>query len=186
MPFITDDHLKASATRQNISDCPARGQKGFVLRTTPNGVFTFYYQYLNKKRLHPTTGKPIREWHLIGQYPAWTIARARAEATTLAGLVASGKSITAERQQTLVLALIPISRTTLLRLERDKVFPRGEAITPHRKLWFKDEVIAWQRDLRDPESALSQAMRTRNTRASPPPQRSRACTHINAKRKSAF
>ncbi|MGX1163754.1 integrase [Bradyrhizobium sp. USDA 372] len=104
MPFITDDYLKASATRQNISDCPARGQKGFVLRTTPNGAFTFYYQYLNKKRLHPTTGKPIREWHLIGQYPAWTIARARAEAATLAGLVASGKSITAERQQTLVLA----------------------------------------------------------------------------------
>ncbi|QOZ68910.1 tyrosine-type recombinase/integrase [Bradyrhizobium arachidis] len=104
MPYITDLHLKASETRQNISDCATRGQKGFVLRTTPNGVFSFYYQYLNKKRLHPETGKPVREWHLIGEYPAWTIPRARAEATTLAGLVASGKSITAERRQASVLA----------------------------------------------------------------------------------
>jgi prophage regulatory protein len=60
-----------------------------------------------------------------------------------------------------VLSLIPISRTTLFRLERDKVFPQGQAITPHRKLWFQDEVIAWQRDLQDPDSALSQAMRER-------------------------
>ncbi|WP_340667952.1 AlpA family phage regulatory protein [Bradyrhizobium ottawaense] len=67
-----------------------------------------------------------------------------------------------------VLAMIPISRTTLFRLERDRVFPKGEAITPHRKLWFKDEVIAWQRDLRDPKSALSQAMRARNSKASTP------------------
>ncbi|WMT71344.1 AlpA family phage regulatory protein [Bradyrhizobium sp. Ash2021] len=60
-----------------------------------------------------------------------------------------------------VLALIPISRTTLFRLERDKLFPQGQAITPHRKLWFKDEVIAWQKALQDPCSALAQAMRAR-------------------------
>lgn len=65
-----------------------------------------------------------------------------------------------------VLAMIPISRTTLFRLERDGVFPRGEAITPHRKLWFKDEVVEWQRDLRDPTSALAQAVRARNSKAS--------------------
>ena len=39
-----------------------------------------------------------------------------------------------------VLAMIPVSRTTLFRLERDKLFPQGQAITPHRKLWFRDEV----------------------------------------------
>ncbi|QIO34361.1 helix-turn-helix transcriptional regulator [Bradyrhizobium sp. 1(2017)] len=71
--------------------------------------------------------------------------------------------ITAEQ----VLALIPVSRTTLFRMERDGVFPRGEAISPHRKLWFKDEVMAWQRDLRDPKSALAQAMRARNTKGRP-------------------
>ncbi|GLR98933.1 hypothetical protein [Bradyrhizobium liaoningense] len=63
MPYITDLHLKASDTRQSISDCPVKGQKGFVLRTTPNGVFSFYYQYLNKKRL--------QSWpRLFGQRPA--------------------------------------------------------------------------------------------------------------------
>jgi prophage regulatory protein len=60
-----------------------------------------------------------------------------------------------------VLDLIPISRTTLFRMERDKRFPQGQAITPHRKLWFKDEVIAWQRDLQNPDSALSQMLRLR-------------------------
>lgn len=60
-----------------------------------------------------------------------------------------------------VLALIPVSRTTLFRLERDKLFPKGEAITPQRKLWFKDEVIAWQKALQDPKSALAQALQTR-------------------------
>jgi predicted DNA-binding transcriptional regulator AlpA len=44
-----------------------------------------------------------------------------------------------------VLARIPISRTTLFRLERDGFFPRGQPISPHRKLWFEDEVVAWQR-----------------------------------------
>jgi integrase len=81
--FITDKHLKASDTRKTYSDSD---QKGFVLRTTPNGAVTFYYQHLNTK-----TGK--RDWHLIGEYPEWTPARARNEATRLAGLVAQHKSI---------------------------------------------------------------------------------------------
>ncbi|WP_340667808.1 integrase family protein [Bradyrhizobium ottawaense] len=104
MTYISESHLKASETRQNISDDPVRGQKGFVLRTTPNGVFNFYYQFLNKNRLHPETSKPVREWHLIGEHPDWTIARARAEATRLAGLVAQGKSLTAVRNQLQTLA----------------------------------------------------------------------------------
>jgi prophage regulatory protein len=36
-----------------------------------------------------------------------------------------------------VLARIPVSRTTLFRLERDKLFPQGQAIGLHRKLWFQ-------------------------------------------------
>jgi hypothetical protein len=56
--FITDKHLKASTTRKTYSD---NKQLGFALRSTPNGVFTFYYQHLNKK-----TGK--RDWDVIGTY----------------------------------------------------------------------------------------------------------------------
>jgi prophage regulatory protein len=58
-----------------------------------------------------------------------------------------------------VLALIPISRTTLFRLERDGLFPAGQVIGPHRKLWFKDDVVVWQRTLQDPASPLAQALR---------------------------
>ena len=68
-----------------------------------------------------------------------------------------------------VLAIIPISRSTIFRLERDELFPRGSAITPHRKLWFKDEVIAWQQALQDPSSALAKALRLRAVKR-PEPQ----------------
>lgn len=64
-----------------------------------------------------------------------------------------------------VLALIPISRTTLFRMERDRFFPQGMAITPHRKLWFADEVIQWQADLQDPKSRPAQAMEARALRS---------------------
>ncbi len=68
-----------------------------------------------------------------------------------------GDMLTAEQ----ILERIPISRTTLFRLERDKLFPEGQPVAPHRKLWFADEVIAWQKALKDPTSELSQAMRAR-------------------------
>jgi predicted DNA-binding transcriptional regulator AlpA len=67
------------------------------------------------------------------------------------------KMLTAEQ----VLELIPVCRSTLFRLGRDKLFPRGQAITPHRKLWFEDEVVTWQQDLQDSDSALAHAMRSR-------------------------
>jgi predicted DNA-binding transcriptional regulator AlpA len=63
-----------------------------------------------------------------------------------------------------VLKRIPFSRTTLFRLERDGLFPKGKPVTPHRKLWFEDQVIGWQRQLDDPDSALSQAMAKRASR----------------------
>lgn len=63
-----------------------------------------------------------------------------------------------------VLALIPVSRTTLFRLERDGLFPKGIPVAPHRKLWFQDEIIAWQKALQDPDSTISQAMAKRAKR----------------------
>jgi hypothetical protein len=44
--FITEKHLVAGEERKTYSD---NKQLGFALRTTPNAVFTFYYQHLNKK-----------------------------------------------------------------------------------------------------------------------------------------
>ncbi|WP_445215443.1 tyrosine-type recombinase/integrase [Bradyrhizobium sp. Pa8] len=93
--FITDDHLKTPAKgTKTYSDGGPKGQKGFVLRATANGAFSLYYQYLNKKKLHPKTKKPVRDWELIGTVKdGWTIARARAEAARLAALIALGKDI---------------------------------------------------------------------------------------------
>jgi len=45
-----------------------------------------------------------------------------------------------------VLKLIPISRTTLWRMQRDKQFPKGH-IVRGQKVWYADAVAAWQNDL---------------------------------------
>lgn len=46
-----------------------------------------------------------------------------------------------------VLAAIPVSRTTLFRMERDKRFPPSHSISPNRRAWYADEVLAWQKAL---------------------------------------
>jgi len=44
-----------------------------------------------------------------------------------------------------VLAIVPVSRTTLYRLERSGRFPKSTYISPNRRVWYEDEIIAWQR-----------------------------------------
>ena len=43
-----------------------------------------------------------------------------------------------------VLAIIPVSRTTLFRMGKAGSFPQGTYISPNRKVWYEDEIIAWQ------------------------------------------
>lgn len=43
-----------------------------------------------------------------------------------------------------VLALIPVSRTTLFRLAKSGRFPKGTFISSNRRVWFEDEIIDWQ------------------------------------------
>jgi predicted DNA-binding transcriptional regulator AlpA len=43
-----------------------------------------------------------------------------------------------------VLEIVPIGRTTLYRMEKAGRFPRGTYISPNRRVWFADEIIAWQ------------------------------------------
>jgi prophage regulatory protein len=43
-----------------------------------------------------------------------------------------------------VLDVVPISRSTLLRLEKAGKFPRATYISPNRRVWFESEVVAWQ------------------------------------------
>lgn len=58
-----------------------------------------------------------------------------------------------------VLAMIPIDRAALFRLESARLFPQGHPVSARKRLWFKDEVVRWQRDLADPDSELSKAVR---------------------------
>ncbi|MDI3562440.1 AlpA family transcriptional regulator [Bradyrhizobium sp. Arg816] len=49
----------------------------------------------------------------------------------------------------MVLELVPISRTTLFRLERAGKFPRSVYVSPNRRFWFRDQVVAWQTAIND-------------------------------------
>jgi prophage regulatory protein len=46
-----------------------------------------------------------------------------------------------------VLAIIPVGRTTLWRLERSGRFPRSTYISPNRRVWYEDEILRWQREI---------------------------------------
>ena len=43
-----------------------------------------------------------------------------------------------------VLEIVPVGRTTLYRMEKAGRFPRSTYISPNRRVWFADEIIAWQ------------------------------------------
>lgn len=43
-----------------------------------------------------------------------------------------------------VLQIVPVSRTTLFRMERDGRMPRSRMVSPNRKVWFGDEINEWQ------------------------------------------
>jgi prophage regulatory protein len=43
-----------------------------------------------------------------------------------------------------VLEIIPVSRSTLWRLEKQGKFPRSTYISSNRRFWFADEVTEWQ------------------------------------------
>ena len=46
-----------------------------------------------------------------------------------------------------VLEEIPVSRTTLYRMEKAGKFPRSTYISANRRVWFEDEIIAWQNEV---------------------------------------
>lgn len=43
-----------------------------------------------------------------------------------------------------LLAIVPFSRATLFRMEKAGTFPKGTYISRNRKIWYEDEIIAWQ------------------------------------------
>ncbi|MET4481206.1 AlpA family phage regulatory protein [Bradyrhizobium sp. F1.13.3] len=60
-----------------------------------------------------------------------------------------------------VLHIVPVGRTTLYRMEKAGTFPRSTYISPNRKIWYEDEIIAWQNavDRFDPNRRRGQGRR---------------------------
>jgi prophage regulatory protein len=71
------------------------------------------------------------------------IAAKRAEAETEDGAPAKSgpRRMLSEKQ---VLEIVPVGRTTLYRMEKAGRFPRSTYISPNRRVWFEDEIVAWQ------------------------------------------
>ena len=46
-----------------------------------------------------------------------------------------------------LLAIVPLSATTIWRLERKGQFPRSTYISPNRRVWFADEIANWQSEV---------------------------------------
>ena len=44
-----------------------------------------------------------------------------------------------------VLELVPVTRGTLARMEKAGTFPKSHYISENRRVWFLDEIIAWQK-----------------------------------------
>jgi predicted DNA-binding transcriptional regulator AlpA len=62
-----------------------------------------------------------------------------------------------------VLDIVPLSRTSLYRLEKTGRFPKSTYISPNRRVWFEDEIIAWQNAVNefDPNRARGKGRRQR-------------------------
>jgi prophage regulatory protein len=43
-----------------------------------------------------------------------------------------------------LLDIVPLSRTSIYRLEKSGKFPRATYISANRRIWYEDEVVAWQ------------------------------------------
>lgn len=59
-----------------------------------------------------------------------------------------------------VLQIVPVSDVTLWRMEKDGLFPKGDFISYNTKVWYEDEIIAWQNST----SGRSRGRRPRKTR----------------------
>jgi prophage regulatory protein len=69
------------------------------------------------------------------------------EAETDDGTVTTGAGGGAPRRmlsEKQVLQIIPVGRTTLYRMEKAGRFPRSTYISPNRRIWYEDQIIAWQ------------------------------------------
>jgi prophage regulatory protein len=46
-----------------------------------------------------------------------------------------------------VLKLVPVGKSTLLRMIKRGEFPSGNFISPNRRVWYEDAILLWQGSL---------------------------------------
>ena len=65
-----------------------------------------------------------------------------------------------------VLDIVPISRSTLWRMERAGKFPRSTFISSNRRVWFEDQIVDWQNsvDERNPNRGRGKGRRKKTVR----------------------
>ena len=60
-----------------------------------------------------------------------------------------------------ILDIIPVSRSTLWRMERSGKFPRATYISANRRVWFEDQIIEWQNTVDEFQPNRSRGKRRR-------------------------
>ena len=62
-----------------------------------------------------------------------------------------------------VLAIVPLSRTSIYRLQKAGKFPRSTYISGNRRIWYEDEIVSWQAEVdeRNPNRGRGKGRRRR-------------------------
>jgi predicted DNA-binding transcriptional regulator AlpA len=62
-----------------------------------------------------------------------------------------------------VLDVVPLSRTSIYRLEKAGKFPRSTYISANRRIWYEDEIVSWQAEVdeRNPNRGRGKGRRRR-------------------------
>ncbi|WP_375305101.1 AlpA family phage regulatory protein [Bradyrhizobium sp. A11] len=68
-----------------------------------------------------------------------------------------------------VLDAIPFSKTTLWRMEKAGKFPRSTYISPNRRVWHEDEIIAWQNAVDERQPHRGRGFKKRSPKADAAP-----------------
>ena len=60
-----------------------------------------------------------------------------------------GKKAGARRMLSIeqVLELVPVGKSTLKRMIKDRIFPKAHYMSPKKKVWYEDEIESWQETL---------------------------------------
>lgn len=64
-----------------------------------------------------------------------------------------------------VLDIIPVSRSTLWRMERAGTFPKSTYISANRRCWFEDQIVEWQNTVNEHQPHRGRGKGRRKTTA---------------------